>query len=100
MDNNLLVLTQNSLVVSGDLYWESLDAFVAAGDKLLAMPDRVLTLDFSKTSFMSSSFVGAIGTFIVRAVRRRKKVIIRSSLDVCWLFEIMGSRNMFEMEIV
>lgn len=88
------------LVARDDLYWEHLDEFESACDMLLDSPGDRLVVDLSSVAFISSEFVDGIGSLVVKAVRKRKKVVIRVSSDASWIFEVMGSQGLFEMEVV
>ncbi|MDR1612828.1 MAG: STAS domain-containing protein [Planctomycetota bacterium] len=93
-------LKKNVLHALGDLYWESLQEFAEAGERLLQSREAGVTLDFSGVSYISSPFIGAIGDLIARAVRLRKRVVVRAGIDISWLFEVMGARDMFTLETV
>lgn len=88
------------LVALGDMYWDSLQDFEAAGEDLLRTSGPGVTLDFGGVAYISSPFIGAIGDLVARAVRLRKKVVIRAGIDISWLFEVMGTRSMFVLEVV
>jgi hypothetical protein len=54
----------------------------------------------SEVNFVSSVFFGAFGNLTLKAIRRKKKLVIRTTADLVWLIEIMGVRQVAELEIV
>lgn len=93
-------VTKGRLVADSDLYWERLPAFEKACGKLLDSRKSKLELDFTAVNFISSSFVGCLSTFVIKASRLNKKVLLKVTMDTGWLFEIMGGQKIVELEVV
>lgn len=93
-------VSKGILHADADLYWELLEEFEAACAKLLATRRITLTLDLTAVNFISSSFVGCLGNLIVKASRLRKKIVLRVTCDISWLFDIMGVQKIMVLEVV
>lgn len=87
------------LRANADLYWEYLEAFASACDKLLTSRRGELEVDFTGVNFISSSFLGCLNNMLVQAAILKKHITIKVGQDVSWLFAIMGSRRNMDMEI-
>lgn len=83
-----------------DLYWEYLEDFDAACDKLLESKRDILELNLSSVNFISSSYVGCLSSLILGAAKRKKRVNLKVSEDTSWLFEILGSSEILDLEVV
>ena len=83
-----------------DLYWEYLEEFDAACNKLLDSRRDVVELDLSSVNFISSSYVGCLSSLLLGAAKRKKRVNLKVSEDISWLFEILGSREVLDLEVV
>lgn len=83
-----------------DLYWEYLEEFEAACARLLESRGSRLEVDLSAVNFISSSFVGCLGSLVYKASRRRKRVNLKVTMDTSWLFEIMGNQEFVDLEVV
>lgn len=84
-----------------DLYWEYLEAFDAACQRLLESRQQRLVVDLTLVNFISSSFVGCLGNLMLQALRRKKRVTLRLTEDISWLFEIMGGQGgIMDVEII
>lgn len=88
------------LRANSDMYWEYLEEFDDACNRLLNSPNTFLELDLSSVNFISSSFVGCLGNLVREANRLQKRIVIKVSLDVSWLFDIMGGQPVVDMEVV
>lgn len=93
-------INKGVLRVNSDMYWEFLEEFDAACKKLLDSRRSRLEVDLTPVSFISSSFVGCLSNLVVRASRLKKRVVLKVTLDVSWLFDIMGGQKIVEMEVV
>lgn len=90
----------NGVVTSdGNLYWELLEEFDAALGKLLECRKQRLVVDLRNATFISSTYVGCLYNFVMRANQRRKTVVVRVSEDIGWLFDIMGANKMVDLEV-
>lgn len=96
----LFSVGRGTLRANGDMYWEFLEEFAAACGKLLESRKGKLTVDLTAVNFISSSFVGCLSTLVLKASRLKKRGVLRVTLDVSWLFDIMGGQKIVEMEIV
>lgn len=83
-----------------DLYWNHLDAFETACGRVLASRSGEIELDLAGVSFISSAFLGCLNNLVLRAGGAGKRVRLRVSQDVSWLFEILGSRRNLDMHVV
>ncbi len=93
-------VAKGELYADTDLYWEYLEEFDAACNKLLDSRKSKLLIDLTSVNFISSSFVGCLGNFVLQASRLKKRVILRVTLDVSWLFDIMGKPKILQLEVV
>lgn len=94
------VVHQGVLKAKSDLYWELLEDFEKACNKLLLSKEQHLVVDLTPVIFISSSFLGCLNNLVLKASRLKKRVKVRVTLDVSWLFDIMGGRRNMVMEIV
>lgn len=83
-----------------DMYWEYLEDFDAACRKLLEARRSQVEVDLTSVNFISSSFLGCLSNLVLRASRLRKRITLRVTLDVSWLFEIMGVQGNVELKVV
>lgn len=93
-------ISKGVLRANNDLYWEYLEEFDAACNKLLDSRRARLEVDLTSVNFISSSFVGCLSSLVIRASRLKKKVVLKVTLDVSWLFDIMGGQKIVEMEVI
>ncbi len=93
-------VSRGVLVANNDMYWEFLEEFDAACQRLLESRKRELRLDLTAVNFISSSFVGCLGNLVLQASRLKKRVRLKVTLDVSWLFDIMGGYDVLELEVV
>ncbi len=82
------------------MYWEFLEEFDSACERLLESRKKELRVDLTSVNFISSSFVGCLGNLVLQASRLKKRVKLKVTLDVSWLFDIMGGHKVLEMEVV
>lgn len=99
-DTRVFHVSGPTLKAEGDIYWESADEFEKAAIPLVESKHETIILDISQASFISSNFVGYLSSFALMAGRQGKRIKIRVSTDVSWLFDIMGELDMVELEIV
>lgn len=95
----LFVISRGVLRAEGDLYWESLEDFEKACDKLLESRASRLVLDLTAVNFISSAYVGCLGNLVLQAARRNKRLVLKASRDASWLFEFMDITMVMELEI-
>ncbi len=96
-----IFLVNNAIVTAGeDIYWEHVPDFENITLDLIASDNVNLVLDLSQVSFISSSFLGVLSIFILRAKRAGKNVKIKVSIDIIWIFEIMGPDDHIDIEVV
>ncbi len=88
------------LRAAGDMYWEYLEEFDAACRKALEPRRSRVEIDLTGANFISSSFLGCLGGTALKASRLGKRVTLRVTLDVSWLFDIMGALNNMDVEVV
>ena len=92
------------LCANDDLYWNHLEEFEAACadalDNVVRESLGALEIDLTDVNFISSSFLGSLNTVVLQAGRLRKRVVLKVSQDVSWLFDIMGSRRNLDMRVV
>ncbi len=94
-----LTVGKGILRANVDLYWNHLDAFEEACAKALGSGDGEIELDLTDVSFISSSFLGCLDSLILRAGRQKKRVTLKVTQDVSWLFDIMGARRNLDMRV-
>lgn len=99
-DTRIFHVSGSMLKAEGDIYWEHADDFERAAIALIDSRYETVVLDISQASFISSNFVGCLSSFALMAGRQGKKIKIMVSIDVSWLFDIMGELDMVELEIV
>lgn len=99
-DAGAFTVSKGVLTAHTDMYWEFLEEFDAACDRLLESRKNKLEVDLSAVNFISSSFVGCLGNFVINASRLKKRIVLKVSLDVSWLFDIMGGQKIIELEVI
>jgi anti-anti-sigma regulatory factor len=90
----------NTLEVHNDLYWEDHDGFTAKCQELLAGPHEQVVIDLSDCGFVFSTYLGIIGNLFVEAKEKQKKLKLRVSRRIEWIFQLAGFREMLEIEVV
>lgn len=98
-EREVFTVEKGVLRANADLYWEYLEEFALACDKLLSSRRGTLEVDLTGVNFISSSFLGCLNNMLVQASSLKKHITIRVGQDVSWLFAIMGSRKNMDMEI-
>lgn len=99
-DHNEPFHVANGVVTSeGNLYWELLDEFDAMLGKLLECRKQRLVVDLRAATFISSTYVGCLCNFVLRAKRKRKTVVVKVSEDIGWLFEILGANTIVDLQV-
>ena len=93
-------VSKGVLIATTDMYWEYLEEFESACARLLEARVSRLEVDLSAVNFISSSFVGCLGNLLLQASRLKKRVVLKVTLDVSWLFDIMGGPKILDMEVV
>lgn len=88
------------LLARSDLYWELLEEFEQACSELLLSPEHNLAIDLTAVNFISSSFLGCLNNLVLKASRQKKRISVKVTLDVSWLFDIMGGRRNMVVEVV
>jgi|GEM_PF-1390317 hypothetical protein len=88
------------LRVNGDMYWEYLEEFDAACRKVLETRRSRIEVDLTAVNFISSSFLGCLGGLVLRASRLKKRITLKVTLDISWLFDIMGVQKNMDVEVV
>ncbi len=96
----LFRVARGEMSVCIDLYWEYLEQFETACDRLLDSRKSKLVVDLTSVNFISSSFVGCLGSLVLKAARLKKRVILRVTQETSWLFDIMGGQKVLELEIL
>ncbi len=99
-DDGLFTVEKGVLRANGDMHWEHLEAFDAACREVLATRRSRIELDLTAVNFISSSFLGCLGALVLKASRLKKRITLKVTLDVSWLFDIMGAQRNIDMEIV
>ncbi len=87
------------LRANGDMYWECLEEFDAACRKALETRRSRIEIDLTGVNFISSSFLGCLAGTVREASRLGKRITLRVTLDVSWLFDIMGARENMDVEV-
>lgn len=83
----------------GDMYWECLEEFDNACKKLLKSRRTRVVLDLTAVNFISSSFLGCLTNTLMLASRLGKRMSIKVTLDISWLFDIMGAQKNIDIEL-
>lgn len=98
-EQRIFTVEKGVLRAGADLYWEYLEEFAAACDKLLSSRRDSLEVDLTGVNFISSSFLGCLNNMLIQAASLQKHITIKVGQDVSWLFAIMGSRQNMAMEV-
>lgn len=98
-DGEAFTVHNGVLRAKKDLYWEYLEEFDAACKELVKARRSTVEVDLSSVNFISSSFLGCLSTTVLRASRLKKRIKLKVSLDVSWLFDIMGVEKNLDMEV-
>lgn len=98
-EREVFTVQKGVLRANTDMYWEYLEDFEVACRKLLDTRRSRVVVDLTQVNFISSSFLGCLSTTMLGAARRKKRLCLRMTLDVSWLFDIMGAGKNVEMEV-
>jgi len=93
-------IQRNALVANTDLYWENHAEFQEKCERLLASPHEEIILDLTDVSFVFSAYMGTIAQILAEAARANKKLTIRISPSLTWLFEVVGFEKMIHIDVV
>lgn len=91
---------ENTLSANVELLWEHHAEFRRRCEMLLRSDHELIILDLSHVGFVFSAYLGTIGSLLAEAHRRNKRIKLRISSSIAWLFEIVGFDRMLEIEIV
>jgi anti-anti-sigma factor len=93
-------IRDNVLVANVDLYWETHAAFREKVEELTNSDYEEIILDLSNVSFVFSAYMGTIGRLLAEAARKNKRLTVRISENLGWLFELVGFEKMINIEVV
>ncbi len=91
---------ENVLISNVELYWEHHQEFSKACEQLLKLPHDHLVLDLSHVTFIFSAYMGTIGKLLAEVGKLNKRLTIRVSANLRWLFELAGFDKLVEIEVV
>lgn len=100
VEMDVFVVHGGVLTANSDLYWELLEEFEEACGKLLKSKRQNVVVDLTAVNFISSSFLGCLNNMVMKASRLKKRINLKVTLDVSWLFDIMGGRRNMVIEVV
>ncbi|HOX07494.1 MAG TPA: STAS domain-containing protein [Planctomycetota bacterium] len=100
VDKANLEVKGNTLEVHKDLYWEDHDSFSKRCHDLIAGEGQEVVIDLTDCGFVFSTYLGIIGNLFVEAKERNKKLKLRVSRRIEWIFQLAGFREMLEIEVV
>lgn len=92
-------IRNNTLVANVDLYWENHDDFRDKCDILAASEYDHIVLDLTYVSFIFSAYMGTIGRLLAETARTDKRLTIRITENLRWLFELVGFEKMINIEV-
>jgi len=90
----------NCLVANVDLYWENHNEFREKCEELAKTDYEEIVLDLSNVSFVFSAYMGTIGRLLADTAQIDKRLTIRISENLRWLFELVGFEKMINIEVV
>jgi anti-anti-sigma regulatory factor len=90
----------NTLQVHNDLYWEDHESFTIKCQELLNNDPEEVVIDLTDCGFVFSTYLGIIGNLFVEAKEKQKKLKLRVSRRIEWIFQLAGFREMLEIEVV
>lgn len=93
-------IRENALVANVDLYWENHDEFREKCEELTSSNHDEIVLDLSNVSFVFSAYMGTIGRILAETAQVDKRLTIRISENLRWLFELVGFEKMINIEVV
>ncbi len=95
----MFTLEKGVLRANGDMYWEYLEEFDHNCKLLLESRKAQVEIDLTRVYFISSNFLGCLSNLVIRASRLKKRVLLKVSPDISWLFEIMGMQKNVDLEV-
>lgn len=98
--DELFHVEKGVLRANGDMYWEYLEEFDAACAKVLETRRSRIVVDLTPVSFISSSFLGCLSSLVLKASRVKKRITLKVTLDISWLFDIMGVQKNMDVDVV
>lgn len=99
-EKETLEVKGGTLQVHKDLYWEDHESFTKKCQQLLNGEGDTVTIDLTDCAFVFSTYLGIIGNLFVEAKERNKKLKLRVSRRIEWIFQLAGFREMLEVEVV
>jgi len=93
-------IQDNVLIANVELYWENHAEFCQLCDRLMQSGHDRIILDLSNVSFIFSAYMGTIGKLLADVAKADKRLTIRITRNLSWLFEIVGFDKMGSVEIV
>ncbi len=90
----------NTLQVHNDLYWEDHESFTNKCQELLGNDPEEVVIDLTDCGFVFSTYLGIIGNLFVEAKEKPKRLKLRVSRRIEWIFQLAGFREMLEIEVV
>ena len=93
-------IRENVLLANTDLYWENHAEFRAKCEELLNTDYEEIIMDLTDVSFIFSAYMGTIGHLLADAARLNKRLTIRISENMTWLFELVGFEKMINIDVV
>ena len=99
-DKETLEVKGGTLQVHKDLYWEDHESFTNKCQELLKKDPDEVVIDLTDCGFVFSTYLGIIGNLFVEAKEKNKKLKLRVSRRIEWIFQLAGFREMLEIEVV
>lgn len=99
-DKSGLEVHDNTLEVHNDLYWEDHESFTNKCQELMSGDEEEVVIDLTDCGFVFSTYLGIIGNLFVEAKEKQKKLKLRVSRRIEWIFQLAGFREMLEIEVV
>jgi anti-anti-sigma regulatory factor len=96
----LFTVEKGVLRAHGEMYWEYLEEFEAACARLLESRRARIEVDLTSVNFISSSFLGCLGNMVLQASHLGKRINLKVTLDISWLFDIIGCQKNMDLEVV
>ncbi len=90
----------NVLTVNVELYWEKHAEFLRYVEEILSHDCERVILDLTPVTFIFSAYMGTIGHMVAESAKAGKRLTVRVSRNLSWLFEIAGFEKLVDLEIV